>query len=93
VKAALDDAGLKPSDVDGMVTFTIDQNEEVDVARTVGCNDLTFYSAAFPMVAARQPDALLQAAMAVATGIADTVVVLPCAERPLGASLLQGRLR
>ena len=36
VKAALDDAGLKPTDVDGMVTFTIDQNEEVDVARAVG---------------------------------------------------------
>ena len=37
VKKALDDAGLKPADVDGMVTFTIDQNEEVDVARAVGC--------------------------------------------------------
>ena len=39
VKAALNDAGLKPSDVDGMVTFTMDQNEEVDVARALGCGD------------------------------------------------------
>ena len=35
VKRALDDAGLKPADVDGLVTFTIDQNEEVDVARSL----------------------------------------------------------
>lgn len=74
VKAALDDAGLKPTDVDGMVTFTIDQNEEVDVARAVGCNDLTFYSRV-PYGGGAATGCVLQAAMAVATGIADTVVV------------------
>ena len=30
VKAALDDAGLRPGDVDGMVTFTVDENEEIE---------------------------------------------------------------
>ena len=33
---ALDDAGLTPADVDGMVTFTMDSNTEVAVARATG---------------------------------------------------------
>ena len=33
VSAALDDAGLAPADVDGMVTFTMDSSDEIDVAR------------------------------------------------------------
>src|SRR5439155_23195826 len=44
VKAALDDAGLAPSDVDGMVTFTMDSNDEIEIARGVGIGDLTFFS-------------------------------------------------
>ena len=32
VKAALDDAGLAPSEVDGMVTFTMETNPEIEVA-------------------------------------------------------------
>jgi|1186.fasta_scaffold88748_2 hypothetical protein len=30
---ALDDAGLTPGDVDGMVTFTMDSNTEISIAR------------------------------------------------------------
>ena len=37
IKTALDDAGLKPSDVDGMATFTMDTNDEIEVARALGC--------------------------------------------------------
>jgi acetyl-CoA acetyltransferase len=44
VKAAIDDAGLRPHDVDGMVTFTMDANEEIEVARSVGIGDLTFFT-------------------------------------------------
>jgi acetyl-CoA acetyltransferase len=73
VKAALNDAGLKASDVDGMVTFTMDQNEEVDVARAVGCNDLSFF-ARVPYGGGAATGTLLQAAMAVATGMAEVVV-------------------
>ncbi len=36
IKAALDDAGLTPADVDGMSTFTIDNNEDVDLVRSLG---------------------------------------------------------
>src|SRR4029077_15391449 len=43
VRAALDDAGLRPADVDGMVTFTMDSNAEVAVARELGVGDLTFF--------------------------------------------------
>ena len=44
VRDAIADAGLKPSDVDGMTTFTMDTNDEIEVARAVGIGDLSFYS-------------------------------------------------
>ena len=36
--------GLTPADVDGMVTFTMDSNTEVAVARATGIGELTFFS-------------------------------------------------
>jgi acetyl-CoA acetyltransferase len=73
VQAALDDAGIDPSVVDGLTTFTMDANEEIEVARTLGMGDISFFSrihygggAACAIVH--------QAAMAVATGAADVVV-------------------
>ena len=44
VQAALADAGLAASDVDGMVTFTMDSNAEVAVARELGIPELRFFS-------------------------------------------------
>ncbi|WP_300680282.1 lipid-transfer protein [Nocardioides sp.] len=44
VTAAIADAGLKPSDVDGMVTFTAETSSENHVARNVGIGELTFFS-------------------------------------------------
>jgi acetyl-CoA acetyltransferase len=73
VKAALDDAGLQPDDVDGMVTFTADQNEEIEVARSVGIGDLTFFTRV-PHGGGAAAGTIMQAAMAVATGAADVVV-------------------
>lgn len=70
---AIRDAGLKPSDVDGLVTFTADANSEIAVQRELGIPALRFFSrvdygggAACGTVA--------HAAMAVATGQADVVV-------------------
>lgn len=74
VRAALDDAGLKPSDVDGMTTFTMDSNDEIEVARAVGIGDLTFFSRV-PHGGGAAIGVILQAVMAVATGVAETVVV------------------
>jgi 3-oxoacyl-[acyl-carrier-protein] synthase III len=41
---AIDDAGLAPSDIDAIVTFTVDVNHEIDVARNLGIKELTHFS-------------------------------------------------
>jgi len=73
VKAAIDDAGLRPSDIDGMVTFTVDENEEIEVARNVGIENLTFFTRV-PHGGGAAAGTVMQAAMAVATGAAEAVV-------------------
>jgi hypothetical protein len=44
VKAALDDAGLAPADVDGLITFTMDSSEEMEVARNLGIPSLSVFT-------------------------------------------------
>ncbi|MFI6479759.1 lipid-transfer protein [Nonomuraea sp. NPDC050663] len=73
VLAALADAGLDPSDVDGMVTFTQDSNQEISVAKEIGAGDLTFFSRVHYGGGAAC-GTVMHAAMAVATGMANTVV-------------------
>ncbi|WP_431876610.1 lipid-transfer protein [Amycolatopsis sacchari] len=73
VQAALADAGLRPSDVDGLVSFTMDSNAEVAVARELGIPELTFFSRIHYGGGAAAAT-VQQAAMAVATGVADVVV-------------------
>lgn len=73
IKNALDDAGLKPSDVDGMCTFTMDSNDEIEVARALGCGDLSYYGRV-PYGGGAATGTLHQAVMAVTTGMAETVV-------------------
>jgi acetyl-CoA acetyltransferase len=73
VKIALDDAGLKPADVDGMATFTMDTSDEIEVARALGVGNMSFYGRAHYGGGAAT-STLHQAVMAVATGMAETVV-------------------
>jgi len=73
VKAALDDAGIAPSEVDGMVTFSMDNNPEIEIARNLGIGALTFFSMVHHGGGAAC-GTVLHAAMAVATGVADVVV-------------------
>jgi acetyl-CoA acetyltransferase len=70
---ALADAGLEPKDVDGMTTFTMDANEETDVAGNVGTSPLRFFSR-IDYGGGAACAVVQQAAMAVAAGIADVVV-------------------
>jgi acetyl-CoA acetyltransferase len=73
VLAALADAGLKPADVNGFVTFSMDSNAEVAVARELGVPELTFF-AQVGYGGGAACATVYQAAMAVATGAADVVV-------------------
>ncbi len=73
VRAALDDAGLGPADVDGMVTFTMDTSPEITVAQAAGIGELSFFSRVHYGGGAACAT-VQQAALAVASGIADVVV-------------------
>ena len=73
VQAALADAALRPSDVDGLVTFTMDSNAEIAVARELGIPSLTFFSQVGYGGGAACAT-VHQAAMAIATGAARVVV-------------------
>ena len=73
VLAALDDAGLRPADVSGLVTFVMDSNAEVAVARELGISELTFFSQ-IGYGGGAACATVHQAAMAVTTGAAGVVV-------------------
>jgi acetyl-CoA acetyltransferase len=71
--AALDDAGIDPAEVDGVSTYTMDNNPEIDVHRLIGGRELTFFSRTdYGGGGACAP--VLQAAMAVTTGLARVVL-------------------
>jgi acetyl-CoA acetyltransferase len=71
--AALADAGLRPPEVDGLVTFTMDSNAEVAVARELGLGELRFFSQ-IGYGGGAACATVHQAAMAIAAGTADVVV-------------------
>jgi acetyl-CoA acetyltransferase len=73
VLAAVADAGLRPSDVDGLVTFTADTNAEIHVARNTGMGELSFFSRV-GYGGGAACGTIAHAAMAIATGLADVVV-------------------
>ena len=71
--AALADAGLTAGDVDGLVTFTMDTTAEIALARELGMGELRFFSR-ISYGGGAACATVQQAAMAVATGVADVVV-------------------
>jgi acetyl-CoA acetyltransferase len=73
VLAALADAGLEPGDVDGMATYSMEQNPEIEVNRALGGGELRFFGRThYGGGAACAP--LLQAALAISTGVCEVVV-------------------
>ncbi|UMG92331.1 lipid-transfer protein [Nocardioides sp. TF02-7] len=73
VQHALADCGLTPADVDGLTTFTMDTSSEIAVARELGIPELRFFSR-INYGGGAACATVQQAAMAVATGVADVVV-------------------
>jgi acetyl-CoA acetyltransferase len=73
VRAALDDAGLSPTDVDGLVTFTMDTSPEITVAQAAGIGELSFFSRIHYGGGAACAT-VQQAALAIASGVAEVVV-------------------
>jgi acetyl-CoA acetyltransferase len=71
--AALDDAGVEPSQVQGLSTFTMEKNPENDLMRSLGIKELTHFSRIH--FGGGAPCATVElAAMAVNEGVADYVL-------------------
>ncbi|HVB93159.1 MAG TPA: hypothetical protein VND67_02490 [Acidimicrobiales bacterium] len=73
IAAALADAGLSSSDVDGLVSYTIDPVEETELVRAVGFDAIGF-SSRVPYGGGGSQGVLLHAAAALASGAASVVV-------------------
>jgi acetyl-CoA acetyltransferase len=73
ITAAIEDAGVKFEDVDGLTTFTYDGTPETVLVRSLGLSGLTFFSR-IPFGGGCACATVMQAAMAVKTGVASTVV-------------------
>jgi acetyl-CoA acetyltransferase len=72
--AAIRDAGLRPDQIDGMVSYTVDVNDEIDVARNLGIKELRHFSRIHHSGGAAC-GTIHQAAMAVNSGACDYALV------------------
>src|SRR5438309_11393162 len=83
IQAALADAGLQPDEVDGLCSLTMENTDQIEVARTVGLGELTFF-AQVPYGGGGACATVELAAMAIATGMADVVVAWRARNRGSG---------
>src|SRR3954453_23089549 len=74
ILAALDDAGLEPPDVDGIVRYAYDNVTQAMLVRALGIVDLRWYGE-IPFGGIAQCGVVAQAAAAIVSGIATTFVV------------------
>lgn len=89
VLAACEDAGVDPGEIDGLVSYTLDSSDEVEVARAVGAGDLTHFSK-INYGGGAAVGVVNQAVMAVATGQASTVVCYRALNGRSGQRMGQG---
>jgi acetyl-CoA acetyltransferase len=73
-KAAIEDAGLSPAEIDGTVTFKLDPNDELDVMHHLGIRELR-WSARTPGGGGGASATVQLAAAAVASGAANAVLI------------------
>ena len=77
------DAGIDPSEVDALCSYTMEATEEVDIARNIGCGDITFFSQV-GYGGGAGCGVVGHAAMAVATGQAEVAVAWRSRKRGSG---------
>ena len=73
-KAAIDDCGIKSSEIDGMVTFTLDTSEEMQLQHCLGINELRWTSRT-PFGGGGAGATVQLAAAAIASGAAKNVLI------------------
>jgi acetyl-CoA acetyltransferase len=73
IQAAVADAGVRASDIDGLVGFTYEGNPETSIVRNLGIPEINFYSR-IPFGGGAACGTVAHAAMAIASGVAETVV-------------------
>jgi acetyl-CoA acetyltransferase len=72
--AAIRDAGLTPADIDGMITFTMDSNDELELQRSLGIPGLNWTSRT-PFGGSGFAACVQLAAAAVSSGAAQAVLI------------------
>ena len=72
--AACRDAGVDPSAIDGMITFTVDNNDELGLGRCLGVKDLAF-STRIPGGGVGSAASIYQAMCAINAGMCNTVLI------------------
>lgn len=77
------DAGVDPSEIDALCSYTMESTEEVEIVRNVGCDEVTFFSQ-IGYGGGAGPGVVGQAAMAVATGQAEVAVAWRSRKRGSG---------
>jgi acetyl-CoA acetyltransferase len=72
--SACQDAGVDPRDIDGMLTFTIDNSDEIQLSRCLGVKDLA-YTARIPGGGAAAAATIFQAMALVNAGVCKNVLI------------------
>jgi acetyl-CoA acetyltransferase len=83
ITAACDDAGIDPATIDGLVKFSLENTMEVEIARNLGMPNIRFF-ADVAYGGGAGCGAVGHAALAIASGQADTVVVWRARNRGSG---------
>ena len=86
------DAGIDPSEIDALCSYTMEATEEVEIARNIGCGDITFFSQV-GYGGGAGCGVVGHAAMAVATGQAEVAVAWRSPQARLGPPALDATPR
>ncbi|MFQ5934737.1 MAG: lipid-transfer protein, partial [Dehalococcoidia bacterium] len=91
---AIEDAGLKPSDIDGIVRFAVDPTQEDEVMASLGIPELSFYGE-LGYAGSAGAGLVAHAVMAIASGMANNVLLYRAMNgrsgRRYGAGAVTGR--